>query len=148
METVIANFYQLSRMDGKFNDDPKTARLIMENAKVTMNHLNRINDNCGSCGKLYVIDEDATKQWRKEHKEWRDTRREMDKVATDGAIQLIKGVQAITQQKTAVKAPISIPGGEPNGEWTKQQLQKYCDDNEISYKKTLGAGKLLELINV
>jgi hypothetical protein len=35
----------------------------------------------------------------------------------------------------------------PNDKWSKEQLQAYCDENEIEYKKTLGVSKLLELIN-
>jgi len=143
MQILVTNYYQLSRMDGKFSKDFKAGKLLRSNQKVTQKHLDRINANYLDCGKLYVIDEEATKEWIKEHIKWRETRREMDLLQVEGSRKLIEAVKTATQTQ---KIPTSLP--EPNEYWTKAQLREYCDLKKIEYHHKAGSTKLLELINV
>lgn len=152
MQIVVTDFYQLSRMDGKFNEDFKAGKLLRSKQKVTQKHVDRINGNSLDCGKLYVIDEEATKIWIKEHIKWRETRQEMDMLQVEGSRKLIEAVKTITQPKKAIPIPVMVenglPDGDPNEDWSKAELKKYCDENKIEYHHKAGEVKLLELINV
>ena len=152
MQIVVTDFYQLSRMDGKFSKDFKAGKLLRSKQKVTQKHVDRINGNYLDCGKLYVIDEEATKKWIKEHIKWRQTRQEMDRLQAEGTRKLIEGVRAITQPQKAIPLPVMVenelPDGEPNEDWSKAELQIYCNANNIEHHHKAGEAKLLELINV
>lgn len=150
MQTVVTDFYQLSRMNGKFNKDFKAGKLLRSKQKVTQKHVDRINANYLDCGKLYVIDEEATKAWIKEHIKWRETRREMDVLQAEGNRKLIEAVKGVTQPKKAIPLPALVETElpEPNEHWTKAQLREYCDIKKIEYHHKAGSKKLLELINV
>lgn len=60
MRIVVADLYQLQRMNGKFTVQHKT--LVHPRQKVAESYVNEINENSEENGRLYIIDEQATKE--------------------------------------------------------------------------------------
>lgn len=60
MKIVVADLYQLQRMNGKFTTEHKT---LMHPKQVLLeSYVNEINSNSQENGRLYIIDEEATKK--------------------------------------------------------------------------------------
>ena len=60
MRIVVADLYQLQRMNGKFTVQHKT--LVHPKQKVAESYVNEINENSEENGRLYIIDEKATNE--------------------------------------------------------------------------------------
>ena len=55
---VVADLYQLGRMDGKFDKNMK--KLKREDVLISADRLEEVNNNTSDNGKLYVVDQKAT----------------------------------------------------------------------------------------
>jgi hypothetical protein len=62
MKIVVADLYQLQRMNGKFTTEHKT--LMHPKQKVAESYVKEINENSAENGRLYIIDKVATKENR------------------------------------------------------------------------------------
>lgn len=67
MEIVVADLFQLQRVNGKFSKEHKI--LSHPSQKVTKNYVDEINENSHESGKFYVIDKEATKKNKSEREE-------------------------------------------------------------------------------
>lgn len=60
MKIVVADLYQLQRMNGKFTTEHKT--LVHPKQKVAESYVDEINANSQENGRLYIIDKVGTKE--------------------------------------------------------------------------------------
>jgi hypothetical protein len=78
---VVAKKYQLLSINGEFSAEHKT--VVRERAIVERKFANSFNETSNQSGKMYVIDEDATKEWVKEF--------ESNKAASKESAEIEKG---------------------------------------------------------
>jgi hypothetical protein len=71
---VVVNVYQCPAMDGKFQKDGK--KLLRKAAKMPLAYVNEKNENWQSGGRIYEIDQEATKVWREEWQMQQEIRKE------------------------------------------------------------------------
>jgi hypothetical protein len=57
----------------------------------------------------------------------------------------IKTIDTTAQSKPEPKETV-IPEGEPTTDWEKAEIQAWLEAKEIPFKKTLGAGSLIETV--
>lgn len=79
----VATLYQLSQMDGVFEDNAGKKE-VHPNAKVTRAYVKSFNEACETSGKKYIIDEDESKRIEALAKEQHEERMEADRIIKDG----------------------------------------------------------------
>lgn len=101
MEIVVADLFQLQRVNGKFSTEHKI--LSHPSQKVTKNYVDEINDNSHESGKFYVINVEATKKNkadREEHLKALELEDEASKISAKDLLGAIsKGVKAEKKAK-------------------------------------------------
>lgn len=101
MEIVVADLFQLQRVNGKFSTEHKI--LSHPSQKVTNNYVDEINDNSHESGKFYVINVEATKKNkadREEHLKALELEDEASKISAKDLLGAIsKGVKAEKKAK-------------------------------------------------
>lgn len=89
-QSVVADFYQLMRIGGKFVTENKV--LIRKGAKVLFGYANSINEDSHNNGKLYVIDHEATNDRYSKQKENNKAREAKSKLENVSAMDILKAV--------------------------------------------------------
>lgn len=87
MKIVVADLYQLQRMNGKFTVQHKT--LVHPKQKVTESYVNEINENSEENGRFYIIDEEATKknhEAREQHMKALEMREQAAKITPEAIL--------------------------------------------------------------
>jgi hypothetical protein len=116
MEIVVADLFQLQRVNGKFSKEHKI--LSHPSQKVTKNYVDEINENSHESGKFYVINVEATKKNkadREEHLKALELEDEASKISAKDLLGAIsKGVKA--EKKAKQKEVESDEGGEETPE--------------------------------
>lgn len=103
MKIVVADLYQLQRMNGKFTTDHKT--LVHPKQKVAESYIDEINANSQENGRLYIIDEKATKEnheARENHLKALEMREQAAKITPEAILGAISNgaSKAVKQPKT------------------------------------------------
>lgn len=116
MEIVVADLFQLQRVNGKFSKEHKI--LSHPSQKVTKNYVDEINENSHESGKFYVINVEATKKnkaEREEHLKALELEDEASKISAKDLLGAIsKGVK--TEKKAKQKEVESDEDGEETPE--------------------------------
>lgn len=101
MEIVVADLFQLQRVNGKFSTEHKI--LSHPSQKITKNYVDEINENSHESGKFYVINVEATKKNkadREEHLKALELEDEASKISAKDLLGAIsKGVKAEKKAK-------------------------------------------------
>lgn len=84
-QTVVADLYQLMRNNDKFDLDMK--KIHRKGVKVSRQFVEAYNADKAweHSGKIYIIDDKATKQYHEDATVLRDIRKEKDKTIADAA---------------------------------------------------------------
>lgn len=95
---VIAKLYQLGQKSGKYTKEFKT--LERDNHPVEEKYLEQVNENWMDSGRIYEVDEKATKQWKADF-EAKQERREQAKELKNAASADVLGsvLKAATETK-------------------------------------------------
>jgi len=80
-QTVVADLYKLGMSDGKF--DKSLKKMYHPRAKVSKQFVNDYNKDWESSGKVYIIDDEATKKYQADAKVLLDARIEKDEALAD-----------------------------------------------------------------
>jgi seryl-tRNA synthetase len=120
MRIVVADLYQLQRMNGKFTVQHKT--LAHPRQKVAESYVNEINENSEENGRLYIIDEKATKEnheARENHLKALEMREQAAKITPEAILGALsnsvkkevketKTEKVVDEVKATVNEPITI----------------------------------------
>jgi len=60
MELIVATEYQLSRISGQLNTDPKMGKVVKKDQLMSRSYFDRINANTHSCGRVCVENKSKT----------------------------------------------------------------------------------------
>lgn len=155
---VVVDVYQLGMFNGSYSKDHKKqiknkavmTRSYVEDMMSTIPYTDedgnkKTNPAWTKTGKLFVIDEESTEEWQERFADKQEKMREVENIEAAKASGVLEKALGAVVDKAKDKK-IELPEGSPNDKWTKPQLQLYCDENDIEYKKTLGIKKLFELI--
>lgn len=116
MEIVVADLFQLQRVNGKFSTEHKI--LSHPSQKVTKNYVDEINENSHESGKFYIINVEATKKNkadREDHLKALELEDEASKISAKDLLGAIsKGVKA--EKKAKQKEVESDEDGEETPE--------------------------------
>ena len=156
---VVVDVYQLGMFSGSYSKDHKKQtknKAVMTRSYVEdmmtpipytdTNGDRKTNPAWTKTGKLFVIDEEATQEWQERFAAKQEKMKMADEIEAVKTSKILGKVIASSINNSKGDT-IELPEGEPSDKWTKPQLQLYCDENDIEYKKTLGVKKLLEIIN-
>lgn len=120
MKIVVADLYQLQRMNGKFTVQHKT--LVHPKQKVAESYVEEINANSEENGRLYIIDEQATKEnqaARESHLKALEMREQAAKITPEAILGALsnsakkepkepKTEKVVDEVKATVNEPITI----------------------------------------
>lgn len=95
----VCKLVALARIGGQFDSDPNRGRVLRDNMKVSEQYLRDVNSCTNMSGKVLIVDEEATKQWKEEHEDWREEMRAnaaaKDSVSGEALIKaLTKGIKS------------------------------------------------------
>lgn len=99
-KTVIADYYQLGRFDGK-RFDLENKKLIRGNVPVEASHLVTVNLQWANSGKLYECNEVATEKWRKELAKDISNRSKADELKKNAGEALVTAIDSIKKTNEA-----------------------------------------------
>jgi hypothetical protein len=97
---VVADYYQLTRLADGFTQESKI--LIRKGVKVAESYVEVSNSNWKDNGKLYVIDEEATKE-NSAQREFEKANR--DKAAEVDALNVEKAIKSIVSKDSVEEKP-------------------------------------------
>lgn len=144
-QMVVATKMRMIRVDGAYVKE--NARVLRADMKVLRTHVEETNAESKNNGVYFVMDEEKTKLFCEQQKENQAKKEQKAKLSNISANDLVSALTDAVQGKTKEsKKEVELPYGEPNEDWTKEQLQKYCYENSIEYKKTQSEKTLLDLI--
>lgn len=106
-KTVIADYYQLGRFDGK-RFDLENKKLIRGNVPVEASHLVTVNLQWANSGKLYECNEVATEKWRKELAKDISNRSKADELKKNAGEALVTAIDSIKKTNEAKKVQQEI----------------------------------------
>lgn len=105
-KTIMANFFQLGRLEGKaFSREAKKDLRKGVAVPVECSHFVTINRQWANCGKLYEIDEAATEQFHEDLDAHKKNLAKRDKIQKMGADKLAKAILDSTEEAEEEETP-------------------------------------------
>jgi hypothetical protein len=147
---VVVDEYQLPRIDGnRFENDLSIAKKKRSKMAVSLDYVEDINSCSDTCGKRFVIDEEATEALRIHNENKRNKKAADDELNRLSDNVNLKNLLSLVQQpeEKPKRAKKKVESSKPTLDNSVEEIKEYMDNNNIDYHHALkDKERLLEII--